>query len=70
MFRSRRRRTCLVGPSEYACPSSFGNLQTYQHSNLPTFLQAIPFRIRTYKKHAYKPFRIRTYKTQDLKRLC
>jgi glyoxylase-like metal-dependent hydrolase (beta-lactamase superfamily II) len=48
-------------------PSSFGNLQTFPHSNLPTCPRAISFRIRTYAKRAPNSFRIRTYKTQDLK---
>src|SRR4029077_20918345 len=47
--------------------SSLRNLQTFQHSSLPTVPRAIPFRIRTSEKRACNPFRIRTSKTLDLK---
>ncbi len=67
-FRSRHSSLGLVLLAESPRPSSsFWNLQTFQLSNLPTFLRAIPCIIRTYKKHAPNPFGIRTYKTQDLK---
>ena len=52
MFRSRHSSLGLVLSVESPRPSSssFWNLQTFQLSNLPTFLRAIPCRIRTYKK--------------------
>jgi hypothetical protein len=64
-----RPRHPLPRPAEHAGPSSssFANLQTFQHSNFLTLSRAIPFRIRTYKKHACNSFGIRTSKTQDLK---
>src|SRR5579859_5177373 len=59
----------LPRPAEHAgpFPSSFTNLQTFQHSNFLTLPQAIPFRIRTYEKHTCNSRRICTSKTQDLK---
>jgi hypothetical protein len=65
--RARRHRTCLAVPSEYACSWPFRNFQAPQHSDLPTFLLAIFFRIRTYEKRVPNSFRIRTYKTRHLK---
>jgi hypothetical protein len=64
-----RPRHPLPRPAEHAgpSPSSFANLQTFQHSNFLTLPQTIPFRIHTYEKHPRNPFRIRTSKTQDLK---
>ena len=69
MFRPRRPLPCPALPAEHVgpSPSSFANLQTFQHSNFLTLPQSIPFRIRTYEKHAPNPFIIRTCKTQDLK---
>ena len=69
MFRLRQTRPCLALPpgSAHPSPSSFRNFQTFQHSNVSTLRQAIPFRIRTSEKHLHNPFRIRTSKTQDLK---
>ena len=69
MFRPRPSNLSLILPAESPIPSfsSFQNLRTFQLSNLPTFRRAIPFRIRTYEKHAPNPFRIRTSKTKHLK---
>src|SRR5580704_17359549 len=35
-FRPRHHRPCLAVPSEYACPSPFGNIPTFEPSNLQT----------------------------------
>jgi hypothetical protein len=60
---------CPALPSDSArsFSSPLRNLRTFQLSNLPTFRTAIPFRIRTYEKHAPNPRRMNTSKTKDLK---
>src|SRR5271169_2170900 len=84
MFPSRRTVPChcRYGSSPFSparrlpteSDSSFANRQTLQHSNLPTFPQTNPLRIRIYEKSADNSFRIRTSKTRHLKsfriRIC
>src|SRR5208282_4970762 len=66
---ARHSVLCLALPSDSARSffPSFRNLRTFQLSNLPTFLTAIPFRIRTYEKPSPNPRRMNTSKTKDLK---
>jgi hypothetical protein len=45
LFSPTRRR---LAKSVSRLLSSYGNLQTFQHSNVPTFLRSIPFRITSF----------------------
>jgi hypothetical protein len=52
-------------PSSGSFCGSFPNLQTFQHSNLPTFLPTIPFRIIFFAhRHHLSPIESYSYKKQ------
>ena len=71
-LRSTRSFTSLDSFDTCCCPLIYPACPVYPESRREPQRAPIPFRIRTYEKHAPNPFGMRSSKTKDLKlfRMC